>query len=285
MPDSWDGDLHPSTDSPTPPARRAVPTGPLIAAGVFVIAAAIAAYFVFTGAPSPPAATTAEGPEPAPPSEPAQPLGADAAPVDVPPLDESDAVVRELARKLSSHPRLASWLATKGLIRTFTVVVTNVAQGEAPARHLPSLRPSTTFQVMEGDDGNVYVDPRGYDRYTPFADAAASIDPAGSARLYTMLKPRIEEAHRDLGYPDVSFDRTLERAIVSLLETPVIEEPIRVEPAGIGYRYEDPRLEALTAPQKHLLRFGPENVRAIQSALRAFARELGIPPERLPARR
>ena len=72
---------------------------------------------------------------------------------------------------------------------------------------------------------------------------------------------------------------------MSLLETPVIAGPIRVEPAGIGYRYDDPRLEGLTAAKKHLLRFGPANVRAIQNALRAIALALGIPAERLPASR
>jgi len=45
----------------------------------------------------------------------------------------------------------------------------------------------------------------------------------------TTLKPRIEEAHRDLGYPDTSFDRTLEQAIVSLLRTPVPDAAARLD--------------------------------------------------------
>jgi hypothetical protein len=285
MPDAWDGDLRNSPDSPPPPARGGLPSGPLLAAGVLVVAAVIAAYFVFSGPPAPAPVSTAEAPETAPAAAPPQPLGSDAEAIDVPPLDESDDVVRDLARALSSHPGVTAWLATKGLVRTVTVVVTNIAEGATPSRHLPTLRPSTTFQVVERDDGNVYIDPRSYDRYTPLAGAIASIDTAGSARLYTMLKPRIEEAHRDLGYPDTSFDRTLERAIVSLLETPVVEGPIRVEPAGIGYRYEDARLEELTAAQKHLLRFGPANVQTVQDALRDLALALGIPAARLPAAR
>jgi len=87
----------------------------------------------------------------------------------------------------------------------------------------------------------------------------ASIDPAGGARLYATLKPRIEEAHRDLGYLDTPFDRMLERAIVLLLKAPVQEGPVRVEPRGIVYGFADADLEELTAAQKQLLRMGPRN--------------------------
>ena len=69
-------------------------------------------------------------------------------------------------------------------------------------------------------DGSTVVDPRSYDRYARIADAVASVDPAGAARLYATLKPRIEDAQRDLGSSD-TFDHTLERAIVALLNTPV----------------------------------------------------------------
>lgn len=119
-----------------------------------------------------------------------------------------------------------------------------------------------------------------YDRYNRIADAANSIDPAGAARLYFLLKPRIEEAYRELG-SDGSFDRVLERAIVALLRAPVLEGNVRVEPHGAMYRFDDPAVERLTAAQKQLVRMGPRNVRLIQGKLRNVALELGIPPDRL----
>jgi len=85
----------------------------------------------------------------------------------------------------------------------------------------------------------------------------------------------------DLG-GDASFDRTLERAIVQLLNTPIPEDPILVQTKGIGYGFVDPKLEALTNGQKHLLRTGPQNARAIKESLRRIALALGIPEERLP---
>jgi hypothetical protein len=141
----------------------------------------------------------------------------------------------------------------------------------------------SAFRIVERD-GHPYMDPRSHDRYAGIADAIASVDPAGAARLYATLKPRIEEAHRDLGSSDQSFDRALERAILALLETPILDGPVRLKPKGIGYAYADERLEALMGPQKQLLRMGPRNVRIIKSRLREMALALGIPATQMPAR-
>ena len=210
-----------------------------------------------------------------------RPLGGAGANINVPPLDESDPVVRELVKQITTHPRIAAWLATDGLIRTFAVAVENVAGGPTPSGHLRVWRPASAFETA-GRGADLHTAPRSYERYDDLADAAASIDAAGAARLYTTLKPRIEEAHRDLGSAD-SFDRALEQAIVSLLRTPVPTGAERLEPKGIGFAFVDPALEGLTGAQKHLLRTGPRNVRMIQSSLRQIALALGIPAERLPA--
>jgi hypothetical protein len=281
MADVEDYDLL-RTDEPSlleaPPPRR--PVGLWIMVAALIIAAGIAAYIAFGGrAPSRPVTTVAQ-PADAP-RQADQPLGGDAAPIVVPPLDESDAVVRELVKQLTSHPRVAAWLTTNGLIRNFTVAVENAAEGGTPARHLRVLQPASGFLVTERD-GDLYIDPRGYERYDSLAAAVASIDPANAARLYATLKPRIEEASRELGTGE-TFDRTLERAIVSLLRTPVRDAPVRLrsQPQGIGYGFADPQLEGLTAAQKQLLRMGPRNARIIQSSLRSIALALGIPAERL----
>jgi hypothetical protein len=274
-----DLELH-GTDEPDelPPPRRS--KGPWIVAAVLVVAAAVAAYIVFSrrlvdraGEPGADTTQTAQAPT--------QPLGGAADPIAVPPLDESDPLVRELVSKLSSHPRVAAWLATDGLIRNFTVVVTSIAEGRTPAAHVPALRPTGGVRILEQDD-DIYLDPRSYARYDQLAQAVASVDAAGAARLYATLKPRIEDAYRELGLRDASFDVVLERAIVRLLETPIGEQTLRVEPRGIGYGFADPKLEALTGAQKQLLRMGPANARVVQGKLREIALALGIPAERLP---
>jgi hypothetical protein len=202
--------------------------------------------------------------------------------VTLPPLDASDTLVRTLVQALSDSPAIMAWLPTNGRIRNFTVVVANIADGVSPARHLSVLRPSGTFRIVDRA-GRSSIDPSSYGRYAVIADAVASIDPSGAANLYATLKPRIEEAHRDLGSADVSFDSTLERALVVLLKTPVVADPILVKPKGIGYAYADERLESLTAAQKQLLRMGPRNVGVIRRGLRNIALALGIPASHLPA--
>jgi hypothetical protein len=247
---------------------------------VFIAVAASAAtvYLVRSRRPAPAPAPTSAAQSA---QEAIRPLGSDAEQITLPPLGESDALVRDLVRKITSHPQALAWLTTTGLIRNFTVVVANIAEGTTPAGHLRVLRLSSPFQVDERN-GEIFIDPRSYDRYDGVAAAAASIDPPGASRLYATLKPRIEEAYAELGVQPASFDRALERAVVVLLQVPAVDGPVRLYPKGIGYRFGDPNLERLMPAQKQLLRAGPRNVRIVQSALRQLALALGIPPERLP---
>ena len=96
------------------------------------VAVAIAAYVAYRRA-APPAPVVSAVKTPAPPPQPAGPLGGTPEAVVVPPLEESDPIVRELVRKITSHPAVVTWLTTSGLIRNFTVVVSNVAEGPTPA--------------------------------------------------------------------------------------------------------------------------------------------------------
>jgi hypothetical protein len=188
--------------------------------------------------------------------------------------------VRTLVQGLTESPAVMAWLPTNGLIRNFTVVVGNIAEGPTPAKHLKVLRPASPFRIVTRN-GNTLVDPRSFDRYATIADAIASVNAGGAAKLYATLKPRIEEAQRDLGSAD-SFDRTLERAIVALLSTPAIDGTERLKPKGIGYGYADERLESLTPAQKQLLRMGPRHAPVVKAKLREIALALGVPASHLP---
>ena len=247
------------------------------------VASLAAAYIAFVWRPArtPSQAPSQVSSRTAPTREQPLSLGGRAEPMTLPPLDASDTLVRTLVQALSENAAIMAWLPTNGRIRNFTVVVANIADGVSPARHLSVLRPSTTFRIVDRA-GRSSIDPRSYGRYAAIADAVASIDPRGAANLYATLKPRIEEAHRDLGSADASFDRTLERALVVLLKTPNVADPILLREKGIGYAYADERLESLTAAQKQLLRMGPRNVGIIKRGLRNIALALGIPASHLP---
>jgi hypothetical protein len=264
-----------------PPAPRPSYT-PLIA-GLVVVALVVGA-FVYLQRDTAPSSTTAGSIATDTSVPPAAPLGVDVEPIEVPPLDESDEVVRQLVRALSSHPSVAAWLATDGLIRNFTVVVENIAAGRTPSRQLRVLKPSQPFATVDAGNGtgDVVIDPRSYNRYNDLAAAVASVNPKGAATLYSTLKPRIEEAYRELGETG-SFDRELEAAIVQLLDTPVVGGEVALLPRGGLYAYNDLRIERLTPAQKQLVRMGARNIQVVQRTLRQIALALGIPPERLPA--
>src|SRR5258705_6706028 len=249
MPEVPDYELQKHEDEAAPrmPQRS---VGLWIVAVLLVAGAAVAAYLVFSRQTIAPANVAPDKAD----STRTQPLGGASASVVVPPLDQSDAVVRDLVKTLSSHPSVLSWLATDGLIRNFALGVSNVADGKTAAGQLRALRPSAKF-AMTQRGGEIRIDPKSYVRYDALAAAAASLDPAGSAKVYATLKPRIEEAYRELGPSNATFDQVLEEAIVMLLRTPILSDPVRVEPHGIGYGYAAADVEALTPAQKQLLRF------------------------------
>lgn len=200
---------------------------------------------------------------------------ADATPLTLPPLQQSDDVVRRLVQELSSHPDVAQWLVTDDLIRTFVVVVDNIGEGVSPRVHLKHMAPKERFQIA--DDGAILTPtPATYARYERQVEIFLSLDPRGCARLYHQMKPLLQEAYRELGYPDKSIDRSVSRALHVLLDTPLPHDPVALVPQGLIYRYADPRLEGLTLAQKHLLRLGPRNQRRVQEHLRLIADALGL---------
>ena len=210
-------------------------------------------------------------------SSPAPSTSPQTAESDLPPLPETDAVVRRLIGALSNHPRAVAWLSSDQLLRNFAVVVQNIGSGVTPAQHLRMLRPTGDFIADESGD-EARINPRSYRRYDDYADAIAALDAQAVARIYTTLKPRIQDAYRELGYPDEDFDRALERAFSQLLRTPVVDREVPLVPHSVQWDYADEKLQSLTSAQRQFLRMGPRNVRIIQAKLREIAPHLGISP-------
>jgi hypothetical protein len=191
-----------------------------------------------------------------------------------PPLDESDAFVRQIAASLSAHPELARWLSRSALVRTLTAVVVNVASGETPRPHLEFLAPKQRFRATRRPARLIAPDPAGFGGYDLFGDAVASVDASAAATAYRALSPLFEAAYVELGHPEGGFQGTLDRAIRALLAVPVLREDVELVPHAIGFKYADPGLEGLTPAQKQFLRIGPRNVRLVQGKLRDLAAAL-----------
>jgi hypothetical protein len=250
-----------------------------------IVAAIVVAGGVWyvTSKRSPASPPAASAPAPAPqaivPERPEGPL-VQAADINLPPLAETDPIVRELVARLSSHPTIAAWLTTKGLIANFTVTTLTIAEGRTPVQFLRPIAPRGRFRTRSAGE-ELFVDPRSYDRYNLHADAIAALDSVGTASLYLTLKPRISDAYRELGYPEGDFDRVLERAIGVLLQTPALDEKVTLEPKGVTYAYSDPKLESLSPAQKQFLRMGPRNSQAIRAKLEEIVALLKLHPEPL----
>jgi hypothetical protein len=248
----------------------------LAAAAVLAIALLGVLFLVFRKpAPPPPTPLPVAPPAtaaPAPSATPAVPL---------PPLGESDAFVRAIAGALSSRPELARWLAQNALIRRLTVVVENVASGETPRPHLDFLAPKQRFAARRRPPSQIVPDPKGFAGYDGFADTIGSVDAAAAAAAYRTLAPLFEAAYVELGHPEGGFPGALDRATKALLAVPVLREDVALVPHAVGFRYQDPALEALTPAQKQFLRIGPRNVRIVQAKLRELQQALA--PEAEPA--
>ena len=271
--DKWQGSFEPE------PRRKG-----WILAIVAVVLLAIGAgvyFLVWRRTPPAPADVRTATEQAVAPAAPSRPLPEAGEVIDLPPIDQTDAIVRELVARLSSHPTVAAWLTTDKLIRNFTVVVENISSGHTPSGQLGKVRPTGGFQIRE-ERGSLWIDPRSYRRYDRYADAVAGLDARGAARLYATLKPRIEDGYRDLGHPDGNVDQALERAIVELLKTPVVEGDVALASKSVAYEFADPRLQSMSSAQRQFLRMGPRNVRLIQAKLREIAPFLGIPAESLP---
>lgn len=195
----------------------------------------------------------------------------------LPPMEEEtlDEMVRRVVGTISSHPTLVKWLATEGLVRRFVVAVDNVAEGKSPRQGLVFMDPRDDFEVSGGGD-RIVIDPSSYRRYDVITEAVDSIDVDGVVAAFEELEPRIDEAYRQLGYPDRRFRDVLRDAIRRLLRVPVPRGEIEVRPKVKSYKFADERLEARSAAEKHLLRMGPENQKRVQRKLAEIADALGI---------
>jgi hypothetical protein len=269
-------------EPPEPPAASPISTAALIGAAVVLVAAIGALWYfgIHDRTPAPSAKTVSETTVDL--TKPPARRGAEPGDaIDLPPLDQTDALVRTLVGRLSSHPVVAAWLTTQGLIRNLTLVISNIADGETPAKNLTPLKPKGEF-TTRSSEGVTRIDPASYSRYDAIAAAVNGLDARGAARFYATIKPRIQDANHDLAGKDADFDRTVQRAFVMLLSTPSAGDGEQVRTGKVTYAYADAELEDLPAVQRQFLRMGSRNVRIIKAKLREMAGYLGIPDSALP---
>jgi hypothetical protein len=188
-------------------------------------------------------------------------------------LDKSDGAIRDLVAAEDIPDAMKSWLDHKEIVRTVVAAVDSVARGESPAAQLQFLAPEGKF-TARAKDGTFWLDPQSFRRYDPLVNVFIAIPDNTWIAWYKKLRPTLEKAFRELGYPGITFAQRIQQASEQLTQVPLPRKEVALEKKVLSYAFADPGLENLTPAQKHLLRLGPDNAARIQKKLRALAAAL-----------
>ncbi|MDO9355269.1 MAG: DUF3014 domain-containing protein, partial [Solirubrobacteraceae bacterium] len=220
------------------------------------------------GTPPAPAAPVAAGPQ---------------FPIDAPTDAESaanpDARVAQALIGLLGQPGVASFLQMDEFARRFVATVDSLPREQANARLWPV---QATPQRFAPEPGNV-------ERYAPFVAFVDKVDTSKAVATYIQLYPLFQQAYEELGYPKKYFNDRLVAVIDHLLQAP---EPATMPPLKLTevkgeygaaqpwtrYEFADPKLEALSAGQKMLVRVGLANEKRLKARLGAFRRGIAAGP-------
>lgn len=261
-----------------PAVKRSSSTGTWILAALVVVAAVIAGLFALRHRSAPPAArvpaaTTAPAtatttPPPARhPIEAARTGPAAASTAPLPALDQSDEAVAAALSRIGGDG-VHQMLVAQALIPRIVATVNALPDRQVAPHLLPVHPPQGGFRVERGDGGLHAADNSA--RYARYMQALEHADTQTLVDWYVRHYPLFEQAYRELGYPDGHFNDRLVTVIDQLLATPEPAQPPALEPYKSYYRFTDPRLEALSAGQKILVRSGLQDERRIKQKLRAF---------------
>lgn len=245
---------------------------PLIAAVVAVAAAGLGGWLYWRSHHAPlPAVPAGEQPEAAaPPPEariehpvPASPEGAATA---LPDLNDSDKAITDALGDAASGQTLAQYLVPESVIRHIVVTVDNLPRQKITVDKRPVTPASGAF-VADGDELHATLDRRNFRRYEPMVDVIRKADMQRFAAAYLRFYPLFQKAYEDLGYPTGYFNDRLVKVIDMLLATPQITGPIELVRPNVMYVFADPKLEALPAGQKLLIRMGADNATVVKAKL------------------
>ena len=190
-------------------------------------------------------------------------------PPPLPPLAESDDIVRAQMSAAGVGGELAPLEQQQNLVQQGAALIDGLSRGVVLRKLLPLDPPKGAFTAVEEGD-QMYMNPAGYNRYDGYVETIASLDTSTMVDSFHSLRPLYEEAYGQLGLNPDDFDNALIRALDRVLATPEIEEPIALTRKSVMYKYADPQLEQLTPMQKQLLRMGPDNIRRIKEQARAL---------------
>lgn len=199
----------------------------------------------------------------------------------LPTLDQSDPWLQKKLLSMTWRKELLKLIIDDDMIRRFVVFTDNFANGQIAYEHSPVIRPHNKFTVIESsvkmtkDHQQVWLwDKNSTHRFNLYVDLLRSFDTDTLVKWYIELKPLIDQAYSELGYPDEDFTATLQGAINRVLDMEIPKQPIEIIRPSVMYRFKDPKIESLDAADKLMLRLGKENLLVVKSVLLEISEKL-----------
>jgi hypothetical protein len=274
------GELTRPVDPAARDGRRARWLAP--AAIAIVVAAGVGGWYAWTRRASPPAppavaeapAAPAVAPQPnvAPPvRHPIEAIAPSEAPAALPPLAESDPALHDALAPLLARGTFDALFYPDRLARRFVATVDNLPR-QALAADLRPVRPASGTMAVVGPPDARQVGLDNAARYDPYVRALTSVDSRQLVATYVHFYPLLQQAYRELGYPNGYFNDRLVDVIDDMLAAPTLDGPVTLTQPKVLYEYADPSLQSLSAGQKVIVRMGPENGAKVKAKLREIRR-------------
>lgn len=188
----------------------------------------------------------------------------------LPTLDESDAWLEEKLPTITWRKELLKLVIDDDMIRRFVVFTDNFSQGILAYEHSPLIKPTTSFFAREiNENGDVIIkwDETSSRRFSLYVDLLRSVDSETLVSWYFELKPLVDEAYQELGYPEENFTDILQDAITKVLDMEIPKERIELIRPSVMYQFKNEDIERLDDAEKLMLRLGKENLLVIKSVL------------------
>lgn len=188
----------------------------------------------------------------------------------LPTLDESDSWFSTKLPTLTWRKELLSLMVTDDMIRRFVVFTDNFSQGTLAYEHSPLVSPDAKFTATPAQSDGAITwqwDESSAQRFSLYVDLLRSMDSEMLIQWYVELRPLINQAYEELGYPEQDFTIVLHNAITKVLDMEIPKIQPELERPSVMYKYKDESLESLDDAEKLLLRLGKENLLVIKSVL------------------
>ncbi|WP_286266059.1 DUF3014 domain-containing protein [Thalassotalea atypica] len=197
----------------------------------------------------------------------------------LPLLSESDNWIKEKMTSLTWRKELLKLVIDDDMIRRLVVFTDNFSQGIIAYEHSPLVKPSTKFDGVPLDENSPMQewvwDENSAKRFNLYVEFLRSFDVESLVNWYFELKPLIDEAYGELGYPEDDFTETMQEAITRVLDMDIPKGEVVLIRPSVMYKYKSDELESLSDTDKLLLRLGKENLLVIKSVLLEFSDKLG----------